>query len=145
MSTPFRPKTQLRIMHRNRKDKTHPKRGDKLTIGFCGLKMTTKKGCEITEFQLEACRKAIQNCLRRQGKVICRISPTTCRGSLPVASRMGKGAATPSEFYIKVAEGQIVWEITGVSKELAQKALLLAMVRLPGTSKIIYAKNLHVT
>ncbi|MEL6711813.1 MAG: 50S ribosomal protein L16 [Pseudomonadota bacterium] len=139
----FRPKIPIKVMHRNRNKRSHIKRGGDLTIGEYGLKMLTP--CEINEYQLEACRKAMQGKVKRMGKIVCRPFPNRAKGSKPVESRMGKGAATPDHWYYFAPKGVIIWEITGVNRELAISALKLAQVRLPGVSKIVCAKNQYTT
>ena len=85
----------------------------------------------ITEKQIEACRVAITRKVKRVGKVWIRIFPDIPVSSKPTEVRMGKGKGAIDYWMCRVKEGKIMFEIDGVSYELAKKALDLGASKLP--------------
>jgi large subunit ribosomal protein L16 len=91
----------------------------------------------ITNRQIESARIAINRYLRRDGKVWIRIFPDKPVTKKPAETRMGSGKGNP-EFWVAVVKpGRILFEIDGVSKELAQEAVRLASHKLPIKIKFV--------
>jgi large subunit ribosomal protein L16 len=91
----------------------------------------------ITARQIEAARRAITRHLRRAGRVWIRIFPDVPVSSKPAEVRMGKGKGAPEFWVARVAPGRILFEIDGVSWELANEALKLASAKLPINTRIV--------
>ena len=84
----------------------------------------------ITNQQIEACRVAINRYFNRRGKVWIRIFPDKSVTKKPAETRMGKGKGAPDHWVAVVRPGRIMFEVGGVSKELAQNALRRAAAKL---------------
>jgi len=110
-------------------------RGHRVDFGDFGLKAL--EPAWITSRQIEACRIAITRKMKRDGKVWIRIFPDKPVSKKPLEPRMGKGKGAP-EFWVAVIKpGRILFEVAGVSKELATEALTVAMHKLPIKAKIV--------
>ena len=91
----------------------------------------------ITNRQIEACRVAMTRKMRRGGKVWITIFPDKPITKKPAETRMGSGKGNPEEWVAVVKPGRIMFEITGVSEEVAREALRLAQHKLPIKTKIV--------
>jgi len=91
----------------------------------------------ITARQIEAARRAITRHLRRTGRLWIRVFPDVPVSSKPAEVRMGKGKGSPEFWVARVAPGRIMFELDGVSWELAQEAFKLAAAKLPIDTKIV--------
>ena len=91
----------------------------------------------ITNRQIEACRVAMTRKMRRGGKVWITIFPDKPITKKPAETRMGSGKGNPEEWVAVVKPGRIMFEITGVSDEVAREALRLAQHKLPIKTKIV--------
>ena len=110
-------------------------RGSLVSFGDIGLK--TLEPAWITSRQIEACRVAITRKMKRDGKVWIRIFPDKPVSKKPLETRMGKGKGAPEFWVAPVRPGRIMFEVAGVSKELAMDALKLASHKLPIKTKIV--------
>lgn len=109
-------------------------RGNRVNFGDFGLK-ALEPGW-ITSRQIEACRVAITRRMKRDGQVWIRIFPDKPVSKKPLETRMGKGKGAP-EFWVAVVKpGRIMFEVSGVSKEIALEALRLASHKLPIKTKV---------
>jgi large subunit ribosomal protein L16 len=109
--------------------------GSTVSFGDFGLKTT--EAAWITSRQIEACRVAMTRKMRRDGKVWIRIFPDKPVTKKPLETRMGKGKGAP-EFWVAVVKpGRIMFEVSGVSKAVAEEALRLASHKLPVKTKIV--------
>ena len=104
-------------------------RGFELAFGDFGLK--AQEAGQITNRQIEAARIAINRHIKRGGKVWIRIFPDKPLTKKPAEVRMGKGKGSPEVWVAVVKPGHILYEMEGVSKEVAQEALRLAAHKLP--------------
>lgn len=110
-------------------------RGHRVAFGDFGLKAT--EAAWITSRQIEACRVAMTRRMKRDGKVWIRIFPDKPVSKKPLETRMGKGKGAP-EFWVAVVKpGRVLFEVAGVSKELAYEAMTLASHKLPIKTKIV--------
>lgn len=110
-------------------------RGAELSFGTFGLK-TLEPGL-ITARQIEAARIAITRHVKRGGKVWIRIFPDKPVTKKPAETRMGKGKGPVEGWVAVVLPGRILYEMDGVSKEVAKEALRLAAHKLPVATKFI--------
>ena len=107
------------------------------TISFGSFAIKALEPAWITSRQIEASRVAVTRRMKRDGKVWIRIFPDKPVSKKPLETRMGKGKGAP-EFWVAVVKpGRILFEVDGVSKELAYEALKLASYKLPIKTKIV--------
>ena len=127
-------RTKFRKAHKGR---IHglAKGGTQLNFGSYGLKAVTPE--RVTARQIEAARRAITRHLRRAGRVWIRIFPDVPVSSKPAEVRMGKGKGTPEFWVARVKPGRIMFEIDGVSWDLAREAFTLAAAKLPLDTRIV--------
>jgi large subunit ribosomal protein L16 len=95
------------------------------------------EGNYITSQQIEAARIAMTRHMKRLGKVWINIFPHLARTKKPLEVRMGSGKGAPDHWVAVVKEGKIMFEIAGVSAEVAKEALRLASHKLPIKTKIV--------
>ncbi|MFC7290069.1 50S ribosomal protein L16 [Hirschia litorea] len=115
--------------------KGNAKGGATLNFGSFGLKALEPE--RVTSRQIEATRRAITRHMKRVGKVWIRIFPDVPVSSKPTEVRMGKGKGSPEFWAAKVKPGRIMFEIDGVSEEVAREALSLGAAKLPIKTKIV--------
>jgi large subunit ribosomal protein L16 len=126
-------RVKYRKAHRGRR-KGNAKRGSSVAFGDFGLK--SLEPAWITSRQIEACRVALSRKMKRDGRVWIRIFPDKPVSKKPLETRMGKGKGAP-EFWVAVVKpGRIMFEVAGVSRELAKEALNIASHKLPIKTKI---------
>ena len=111
------------------------KRGTTLSFGSFGLK--SLDGLRVTARQIEAARRAAVRHMKRQGRLFIRVFPDLPVSKKPNEVRMGKGKGAPEYFAVRVAPGRIMFEIEGVSADVAVGALSLASSKLPVKTKIV--------
>ncbi len=110
-------------------------RGSEVTLGEFGLKAL--ESGRITSRQIEAARIAITRHVKRGGRVWTRIFPDKPITKKPAETRMGKGKGNP-EFWVAVVKpGRILYEMDGVTPQIAQEALRLAAHKLPVATKFV--------
>ncbi|MDB9446782.1 50S ribosomal protein L16 [Anabaenopsis tanganyikae CS-531] len=110
-------------------------RGCNLNFGDFGLQ--AQEPSWITSRQIEASRRAMTRYIRRGGKIWIRIFPDKPITMRPAETRMGSGKGSP-EFWVAVVKpGRIMFEIAGVSEEIAREAMRLAANKLPIKTKFI--------
>ncbi len=109
-------------------------RGSIVSFGIYGLKAIT--GGRITSRQIESARIAMTRYMKREGQVWIRIFPDKPITRKPQEVRMGKGKGSLDHYVAMVAPGRIMFEIDGVSMEVAQEALRLAAQKLPVLTKL---------
>ena len=115
------------------------KRGTTLAFGSFGLKAL--EPVWMTNRQIEAARQALTRAMKREGNVWIRIFPDKPITRKPQEVRMGKGKGNP-EFWAAVVEpGRIIFELEGVSLQIAQEALDLAAAKLPIKTKFIVRRD----
>lgn len=114
-------------------------RGINLSFGEFGLQSLDHGW--ITSKQIEAARMAISRHVKRGGKLFTRIFPDKPITKKPLETRMGKGKGSPEEYVACVQRGRILYELEGVSKELAIEALRLAGHKLPVKTRILTRKE----
>jgi large subunit ribosomal protein L16 len=111
------------------------KGGTSLNFGAFGLK--AMEPARITARQIEAARRAITRHMKRVGKVWILIFPDVPVSRKPAEVRMGSGKGTPEYWVCRVHPGRIMFELDGVSKELANEAFTLAAAKLPIKTRMV--------
>ena len=124
-------RTKYRKPHRLTYD-GHAKGNTTLHFGEYGL--MAKEGSWITARQIEAARIAMTRYMKRGGKVFINIFPHLAITKKPLETRQGKGKGNVEEWVAVVKTGKIMFEISGVSEEIAREALRLASHILPITN-----------
>lgn len=104
-------------------------RGTEVSFGSCGLKAL--EPARVTARQIEAARRAITRHIRRAGRVWIRIFPDVPVSRKPAEVRMGSGKGSPEFWVCRVKPGKILFELNGVSDDIAQDAFRLADAKLP--------------
>ena len=107
----------------------------KLSFGEYGLQ--AMEGAWITQQQIEAARVAMTRYMKRGGKVYINIFPHLSLTRIPLETRMGKGKGQPELWVAVVKKNKILFEINGVSEDVAREALRLAMHKLPIKCKFV--------
>ena len=116
-------------------------RGNTLSYGEFGLVAT--EPCWIRSNQIEAARIALTRYTKRTGKVWIKIFPDKPVTKKPAETRMGSGKGSP-EFWVAVVKpGRVLFEMKGISEEVAREALRLAMHKLPCKCKIVSKADLE--
>ena len=108
-------------------------------FGEFGLKAS--EGAWITARQIEASRIAMTRYMKRMGQVWIRIFPHLAKTKKPLEVRMGSGKGSPEEWVAVVKQGQVIFEVAGVTEEIAREALRLAAHKLPIRTKFIYKEE----
>ena len=111
------------------------KGGTNLDFGGFGLKALEPN--RVTAREIEAARRAITREMKRAGRVWIRIFPDLPVTSKPTEVRMGKGKGSPEFWAAKVKPGRIMFELDGVSEEIAREALRLGAAKLPIKTRFI--------
>ncbi len=125
-------RVKYRKSHRGRR-RGKAFRGSTVAFGDFAIKAT--EAAWMTSRQIEACRVAITRTMKRDGKVWIRVFPDKPVSKKPLETRMGKGKGNP-EFWVAVIKpGRILFEVSGVPKEVAIKAFRLAGNKLPFKTK----------
>ena len=110
-------------------------RGNVVTYGEYGLQ--AQEPCWITSNQIEAARIAMTRYIKRGGKVWIKIFPDKPITEKPAETRMGSGKGSPEYWVSVVKPGRVMFEIGGVTEELAREAMRLAANKLPIKCKFV--------
>ena len=127
-------RVKYRRQHRG-KMRGQAKGGTEVTFGEFGLQAL--EASWITNRQIEAARIAMTRYMKRGGKVWIKIFPHKPYTAKPLEVRMGSGKGAPEGWVAVVKPGKIMFEIAGVSEEVAREALRLAMHKLPVKCKFV--------
>ncbi|MDF2809269.1 MAG: rplP [Microvirga sp.] len=111
------------------------KGGTDLNFGQFGLKAMEPE--RVTARQIEAARRALTRHMKRAGRVWIRVFPDVPVSKKPTEVRMGKGKGAPEFWAAKVKPGRIMFEIDGVSQDIAREALTLAAAKLPIKTRFV--------
>ena len=121
-------RTKFRKMHKGRNSGVAT-RGNKVSFGEFGLKCLGY--ARVTARQIEAARRAVNRYIKRGGKVWIRIFPDKPITKKPIEVRMGKGKGNVEYWVALVQPGRVLFELEGVSSEVAREAFRLAAAKLP--------------
>ena len=133
-------RTKYRKPHRLTYD-GHARGNTSLHFGNYGL--MAKEGNYISARQIEAARIAMTRFMKRGGKVYINIFPHLARTKKPLETRQGKGKGSVEEWVAVVKTGKIMFEISGVSEEIAREALRLASHKLPVKCKFVKKEDMN--
>ena len=127
-------RTKFRKQHKGR---IHgdTKGGADLNFGSYGLKAMEPE--RVTARQIEAARRAMTRYMRRQGRVWIRIFPDVPVTKKPTEVRMGKGKGSVEFWAARVSPGRVMFEVDGVSEEIAREAFRLAGAKLPIKTRFV--------
>ncbi len=110
-------------------------RGNYVAFGDYGLQAQSNN--DITSRQIESARQAMTRYIKRGGKIWIRIFPHIPRTRTPLGLKMGGGKGNPEFFVAKVKAGTVLFEMKGVTEEVAREAMRLAAHKLPVKTKFI--------
>lgn len=131
-------KVKHRKAHKGR-IRGNAQRGATIAFGSFGLKAMEPKW--ITNRQIEAARQAMTRHMKREGNVWIRIFPDKPITAKPLEVRMGKGKGNLEYWAAVVKPGRIMFELDGVSREVAEEALRLAAQKLPIKTKFVVRRD----
>ncbi len=109
--------------------------GVSLTFGQYGLKALEPD--RVTARQIEAARRALTRHMKRLGRVWIRIYPDVPVSKKPLEVRMGSGKGAPEYWVARVKPGRILFEVDGISVQMAKEALALAAAKLPIKTRFV--------
>ena len=127
-----------RVKHRKSKRgriKGDATRGNRVVFGDFGLQTT--QGGWISAAVIEAGRIAASQYLRNEGRLYVRIFPHKSITSIPLETRMGKGKGNPELWVAVVKPGRVMFELEGVTEEIAKEAMKLAAAKLPVRTQFV--------
>jgi len=127
-------RTKFRKAHKGRIH-GEAKGGFELTFGQFGLKAQEPE--RVTARQIEAARRAMTREMKRQGRVWIRIFPDVPVSKKPTEVRMGKGKGSVEFWAARVKPGRIMFEVDGVSEDVAREALRLGAMKLPIKTRFV--------
>src|SRR4051795_2491375 len=133
-------KTKFRKMHRGRR------RGmstGQTAIHFGDYGIKALEAGWITNRQIEAARIALTRHIKRGGKVWIRIFPDKPITKKPAETRMGKGKGSPEGWVAVVKPGRVLFELEGVTRDIAEKAMALAAAKMPVRTKFVAREEAH--
>ena len=117
------------------------KGGTKVTFGDFGIQ-ALEPGW-ITNRQIEAARVALTRHIKRGGKVWIRVFPDKPITKKPAETRMGKGKGSPEMWVAVVKPGRVMFELEGVTPDIAKKAMALAAAKMPVRTKFVAREEVH--
>ena len=127
-------KTKFRKAHKGRIHGTAAS-GASLSFGQFGLKAMAPE--RITARQIEAARRALTRHMKRAGRVWIRVFPDLPVSKKPAEVRMGSGKGAPEYWACRVKPGRVLFEVDGVSRAIAEEALMLAAAKLPIKTRFV--------
>ena len=110
-------------------------RGSNISFGQYGLKATGRG--RLTARQIEAARRAMTRHIKRGGKIWIRVFPDKPISKKPLEVRQGKGKGNVEYWIAQIQPGRMLYEIEGVSEEIAREAFQLAAAKLPFKTKFV--------
>ena len=127
-------RTKFRKVHTGR-NRGLAQSGNKVSFGSFGLKAVDRG--RMTARQIEAGRRAMTRHVKRQGKIWIRVFPDKPITNKPLEVRMGKGKGSVEYWVAEIQPGKVLYEMEGVSEELAREAFNLAARKLPFTTTFV--------
>jgi large subunit ribosomal protein L16 len=121
-------RTKFRKIHKGR-NRGLAQRGNKVSFGEYGLKAVTRG--RITARQIEAARRALSRHVKRGGRIWIRIFPDKPITQKPLEVRMGSGKGNVEYWVAQIEPGRMLYEMEGVTEEIAREAFRLAAAKLP--------------
>ena len=136
---PLMPKRVKHRMVQRGSRKGNAQSGNSLAFGEYGLKALDRAWVKAN--QIEACRVAMNRNMKRRGKVWLRIFPDKPVSKKPLETRLGKGKGDPEFWVAVIRPGTMLFEVDGVTEQLAKESLRLAAAKLP--IRTMFVKRHH--
>ena len=127
-------RTKFRKQHKG-KNRGLAQSGNSVAFGEFGLKATQR--ARVTARQIEAARRAMTRFVKRGGKIWIRVFPDVPVSKKPLEVRMGNGKGNVEYWVAKVQPGRVLYEMEGVTEEVAREAFRLAAAKLPVTTTFV--------
>ena len=127
-------RTNFRKVHKGR-NRGLAQRGSKVSFGTVGLQATGRG--RITARQIEAARRAMTRHIKRGGKIWIRVFPDKPITQKPLEVRMGKGKGNVEYWVAQIQPGRMLYEMEGVSEDVAREAFRLAAAKLPISTRVV--------
>ncbi len=127
-------KTKFRKAHKGR---IHGVATSGATLSFGQFGLKAMEPDRVTARQIEAARRALTRHMKRSGRVWIRMFPDVPVSKKPLEVRMGSGKGTPEFWVTRIKPGRVLFEVDGVSVEMAREALGLAAAKLPIKTRFI--------
>ena len=127
-------RTKFRKMMKGR-NRGLAQRGSKVSFGTIGLQATGRG--RLTARQIEAARRAMTRHVKRGGKIWIRVFPDKPITKKPLEVRMGKGKGSVEYWVAEIRPGKMLYEMEGVSEEIAREAFRLAAAKLPLETRVV--------
>ncbi|NPU91844.1 MAG: 50S ribosomal protein L16 [Gammaproteobacteria bacterium] len=127
-------RTKFRKQHKGR-NRGLAQAGNKISFGTIGLKAVTRG--RLTARQIEAARRAMTRHVKRGGKIWIRVFPDKPITQKPLEVRMGSGKGNVEYWVAEIKPGKILYEMEGVSEEVANEAFQLAAAKLPLRTTVV--------
>ena len=127
-------RTKFRKQHKG-KNRGLAQSGNTVAFGEFGLKATIRG--RITARQIEAARRAMTHFVKRGGKIWIRVFPDVPITKKPLEVRMGNGKGNVEYWVAKVQPGSVLYEMEGVTEDIAREAFRLAAAKLPVTTTFV--------
>jgi large subunit ribosomal protein L16 len=127
-------RTKFRKQHKGR-NRGLAQSGNKISFGTIGLKATTRG--RLTARQIEAARRAMTRHVKRGGKIWIRVFPDKPITEKPLEVRMGSGKGNVEYWVAEIKPGKVLYEMEGVSDEVANEAFQLAAAKLPIRTTVV--------
>ena len=127
-------RTKFRKVHKGRNTGL-AQTGNRISFGTIGLQATSRG--RLTARQIEAARRAISRHIERGGKLFIRVFPDKPITQKPLEVRMGYGKGSVEYWVAQIQPGRMIYEMEGISEEVAREALTLAAAKLPVMTKIV--------
>jgi large subunit ribosomal protein L16 len=121
-------RTKFRKAHKGR---IHGIASSAVNLAFGQYALKALEPERITARQIEAARRALTRHMKRAGQVWIRVFPDVPVSKKPLEVRMGSGKGAPELWVVRVKPGRIIFEIDGISEQIAREALALAAAKLP--------------
>ena len=127
-------RTKFRKQHKGR-NRGLAQSGNKISFGTIGLKATTRG--RLTARQIEAARRAMTRHVKRGGKIWIRVFPDKPITEKPLEVRMGSGKGNVEYWVAEIKPGKVLYEMEGVSDDIANEAFQLAAAKLPIRTTVV--------
>ena len=127
-------RTKFRKVHKGR-NRGLAQRGSKVSFGTIGLQATGRG--RITARQIEAARRAMTRHIKRGGKIWIRVFPDKPITKKPLEVRQGKGKGNVEYWVAQIQPGRMLYEMEGVSEDVAREAFRLAAAKLPISTRVV--------
>jgi large subunit ribosomal protein L16 len=127
-------RTKFRKQHKG-KNRGLAQAGNSVAFGEFGLKATQR--ARVTARQIEAARRAMTRFVKRGGKIWIRVFPDVPISKKPLEVRMGNGKGNVEYWVAKIQPGRVLYEMEGVTEDVAREAFRLAAAKLPVTTTFV--------